>query len=131
MASYPDDLYYTQDHEWIRIDADRGTVGITDHAQNQLGDVVYVELPAVGSTYTAGDAFGSVESVKAVSELYLPLAGKILEVNAALTDRPELVNSDPHGEGWMVVIQLDKPDETSNLMRAAEYERHVAEEGGE
>ena len=131
MASYPDDLYYTQDHEWIRVDGDRGTVGITDHAQDQLGDVVYVELPAVGSTYTAGDAFGSVESVKAVSELYLPLAGKILEVNAALTDRPELVNSDPHGEGWMVVIQLDKPDETSSLMRAAEYERHVKEEGGE
>jgi glycine cleavage system H protein len=125
MASYPDDLYYTKDHEWIRVDGDRGTVGITDHAQNQLGDVVYVELPAVGSTYAGGDAFGSVESVKAVSELYLPVAGKVLEANAALTDRPELVNSDPHGEGWMVVVQLDKPDDTSSLMRAADYEQHV------
>jgi len=131
MASYPDDLYYTKDHEWIRVDGDRGTVGITDHAQNQLGDVVYVELPAVGSTYASGDPFGSVESVKAVSELYLPVHGEVLEVNAALTDRPELVNADPHGEGWMVVVRLDKPDEASGLMRAVDYERYVKEEGGE
>jgi glycine cleavage system H protein len=131
MASYPDDLYYSKDHEWIRVDGDRGTVGITDHAQQQLGDVVYVELPASGSSYRQGETFGSVESVKAVSELYLPVSGEVLEVNAALADRPEVVNSDPHGDGWMVVARVTAPDELSGLMRAAEYERYVKEEGGE
>jgi glycine cleavage system H protein len=131
MASYPDDLYYSKDHEWVRVDGDRGTVGITDHAQQQLGDVVYVELPAVGSAYKKGDAFGSVESVKAVSELYLPLSGEVVEVNAALADGPEVVNTDPHGAGWMVVIKVDGAAELSDLMRAADYERYVKEEGGE
>jgi glycine cleavage system H protein len=131
MASYPEDLYYTKDHEWIRVDGDRGTVGITDHAQQQLGDVVYVELPASGSTYNNGDAFGSVESVKAVSELYLPVTGEVVEVNAALADRPELVNTDPHGDGWMVVVRIDSADQLSGLMRAADYESYVKEEGGE
>jgi glycine cleavage system H protein len=131
MASYPDDLYYSKDHEWIRVDGDRGTVGITDHAQQQLGDVVYVELPPPGSTYKAGESFGSVESVKAVSELFLPVAGEVLEANGALADRPEVVNTDPHGDGWMVVVQIDSADEFSTLMRAADYERYVKEEGGE
>jgi glycine cleavage system H protein len=130
MASYPDELYYTKDHEWIRVDGDRGTVGITDHAQHQLGDVVYVELPAVGSSFKQGDAFGSVESVKAVSELYMPVSGEVLEVNGALADRPEVVNTDPHGEGWMVVVRIDG-DEVSSLMRSVEYEQYVQEEGGE
>ena len=131
MANYPDDLYYSKDHEWIRVDGDRGTVGITDHAQQQLGDVVYVELPAAGSAYKQGDTFGSVESVKAVSELYVPVSGEVLEANAALADRPEVVNTDPHGDGWMVVVQLDNPDDASGLKRAADYEQHVKEEGGE
>lgn len=131
MSSYPDDLYYSKDHEWIRVDGDRGTVGITDHAQHQLGDVVYVELPSAGSSYSQGDAFGSVESVKAVSELYLPIAGEILEVNEALADTPETVNSDPHGDGWMVVISIKDASELDGLMKAADYETYVKEEGGE
>lgn len=131
MAKYPDDLYYSKDHEWIRVDGDRGTVGITDHAQQQLGDVVYVELPAVGTSYKQGETFGSVESVKAVSELYVPVAGEILEVNAALADRPEVVNTDPHGDGWMVVVRVDSPDELGGLMRSSDYETYVQEEGGE
>ncbi len=131
MATYPDDLYYSKDHEWIRVDGDRGTVGITDHAQHQLGDVVYVELPAPGSSYSQGDSFGSVESVKAVSELYLPVAGEVLEVNPALADTPELVNTDPHGEGWMVAVTIADAGELDGLMRAAEYEQYVKDEGGE
>jgi glycine cleavage system H protein len=130
MSSYPDDLYYSKDHEWIRVDGDRGTVGITDHAQNQLGDVVYVELPQSGTSYSQGDSFGSVESVKAVSELFLPVSGEVVEGNAALADSPELVNSDPHGAGWMVVVTLSSPAELDSLMRAAEYETYVKEEGG-
>jgi glycine cleavage system H protein len=118
MAKYPDDLYYSKDHEWIRVEGDRGTVGITDHAQQQLG-------------YKQGDTFGSVESVKAVSELYVPAGGEIVEVNAALADRPELVNTDPHGDGWMAVIRVDSADELGNLMKAADYEKYVQEEGGE
>jgi glycine cleavage system H protein len=131
MASYPDDLYYSKDHEWIRVDGDRGTVGITDHAQQQLGDVVYVELPALGASYKHGDPFGSVESVKAVSELFLPVTGNILEVNAVLADQPEFVNTDPHGDGWMVVVQIADSEELNTLMRAADYEKFVKEEGGE
>ena len=131
MSSYPDDLYYSKDHEWIRVDGDRGTVGITDHAQQQLGDVVYVELPSVGASYKQGGSFGSVESVKAVSELFLPVAGEVVEVNPALADSPELVNTDPHGAGWMVVVQISDADELTTLMRAAEYETYVKEEGGE
>ena len=131
MASYPDDFYYSKDHEWIRVDGDRGTVGITDHAQNQLGDVVYVELPSIGASYKHGDAFGSVESVKAVSELYLPVSGEVLEVNAALADAPEVVNTDPHGDGWMVVVHISDSEELNALMRADDYEKYVKEEGGE
>ena len=131
MASYPDDLYYSKDHEWIRVDGDKGTVGITHNAQDQLGDVVYVELPSAGATFAQGDAFGSVESVKAVSELYIPVAGEIMDVNGALADTPETVNSDPHGDGWMVVVKIANPDELAGLMRTAAYEAYVAEEGGE
>jgi glycine cleavage system H protein len=131
MATYPDDLYYSKDHEWIRVDGDRGTVGITDHAQHQLGDVVYVELPAPGTAYSQGGSFGSVESVKAVSELYLPVAGEVLEVNSALADTPELVNTDPHGDGWMVAISIASAGDLDGLMRAAEYEQYVKDEGGE
>lgn len=131
MSSYPEDYYYSKDHEWLRVDGDTATVGITDHAQNQLGDVVYVELPTVGSTYDAGDTFGSVESVKAVSELYLPVAGEVLETNRALADSPELINEDAHGEGWMLVIRISDPSQLDALMRAADYMQFVKQEGGE
>ncbi|MCC6745743.1 MAG: glycine cleavage system protein GcvH [Acidobacteria bacterium] len=131
MATYPEDLYYSKDHEWVRVDGETGTIGITDHAQQQLGDVVYVELPAAGTSYSAGDSFGSVESVKAVSELYLPVAGEILESNASLSDTPEIVNSDPHGAGWMVRIRIKDAGELSGLMRSIEYGAYVKEEGGE
>ena len=131
MATYPDDLYYSKDHEWIRIDGETGTIGITDHAQQQLGDVVYVELPAVGTAFDAGATFGSVESVKAVSELYLPIAGEIVEVNGALSDTPEIVNSDPHGAGWMVRVAVKDAGELSGLMRSEAYAAYAKEEGGE
>ncbi len=131
MATYPEDLYYSKDHEWIRVDGETGTIGITDHAQEQLGDVVYVELPAIGAAFEAGAPFGSVESVKAVSELYLPIAGEIVEVNGTPTDTPEIVNSDPHGAGWMVRVAIKDAGELSGLMRADAYTAYVKEEGGE
>ncbi len=131
MAKYPDDLLYTKDHEWMRVDGDRGTVGITEHAGQQLGDVVYVELPAVGSSFQAHEPFGSVESVKAVSELFTPVTGEILETNPALADKPEVVNTDPYGDGWMIVVSLPDRGQVDSLMSAAEYEDYVKEEGGE
>lgn len=131
MAKYPDDLVYTKDHEWIRVDGDRGTVGITEHAGQQLGDVVYVELPAVGTSFQSGGPFGSVESVKAVSELFMPVTGEVLETNATLADKPEVVNTDPYGEGWMIVISLSDRAQVDGLLSAAEYEDYVKEEGGE
>jgi glycine cleavage system H protein len=130
MTRYPEDLHYTKDHEWIRVEGETGKVGITDHAQSQLGDVVYVELPAVGASFEAGTPFGSVESVKAVSELYLPVAGEVIAVNSELVDSPQLVNDDPHGAGWMIAIKLSDAADLSSLMRAAEYEEYVKEEGG-
>ena len=128
MANVPEGLYYSKDHEWLRVEGETGTVGITDHAQHSLGDVVYVELPSAGTSYSQGDSFGSVESVKAVSELFLPIAGTVVEANPALADSPELVNSDPHGQGWMIVVTISSPDELSSLMRAPEYEAYVKEE---
>jgi glycine cleavage system H protein len=130
MTRYPEDYYYTKDHEWIHVEGETGTVGITDHAQSQLGDVVYVELPSTGASFDQHAAFGSVESVKAVSELYLPVSGEIVEVNAELTDSPERINEDPHGSGWMVKIALRDLGELSGLMRAADYEKYAKEEGG-
>jgi glycine cleavage system H protein len=117
---YPETLKYTKDHEWIRIDAGVGHVGITDFAQKQLGDVVYVELPDVGTVVTEGQAFGTIESVKAVSELFAPVSGEVVEVNAALRDKPEQVNSDPHG-AWMVAIRLASPEQADALLDAAAY----------
>jgi glycine cleavage system H protein len=117
----PENLRYTKDHEWIRIDGDRGTVGITDHAQDQLGDVVFLELPAVGRSLKAGEAFGTVESVKAVSELLAPVGGEVLEANAALVSSPEAINTDPYGKGWMLVVRVADPGEVASLMDAAAY----------
>ena len=118
--AYPTNLKYTKDHEWIELSGDRGKVGITDYAQQQLGDVVYMELPEVGARLKQGQSFGTIESVKAVSELYAPLSGEVAEVNAALKSKPELVNTDPHGS-WMIVLKLTDPAETSSLLDAAGY----------
>ena len=128
MANVPEGLYYSKDHEWLRVEGETGTVGITDHAQNSLGDVVYVELPKVGDTFGAHEAFGSVESVKAVSELFLPVAGEIAEVNEALQDSPESVNTDPYGEGWMVRVRLSDPGQLDGLLSPKEYEDFLQSE---
>ena len=121
MASYPANLKYTKDHEWIDVSGDRGKIGITDYAQQRLGDVVYVELPEVGARLKQGQSFGTIESVKAVSELYAPVAGEVLEVNAALKDKPEAINKDPHGS-WMIVVKLTSPAEAGALLDASQYQ---------
>ncbi|PYT08865.1 MAG: glycine cleavage system protein GcvH [Acidobacteria bacterium] len=131
MANTPEDLSYTKDHEWVRVKDNLATVGITDHAQHQLGDVVYVELPKVGDRFEASEPFGSVESVKAVSEVYMPLAGSVVEVNESLNDSPEQVNEDPYGEGWMIRIKMDNPSQVDALLTAIEYEDYIKEESGE
>ncbi len=122
--AYPTDLKYTKEHEWIRVEGDTGAIGITDFAQQQLGDVVYVELPEVGSTMTAGQVFGTIESVKAVSELFAPVTGEVVETNSSLKDRPDHVNSQPH-ETWMVKVKLANAGETAALMDAAAYEQLI------
>jgi glycine cleavage system H protein len=125
---YPEGYRYTKDHEWIAVEGDRGKVGITDYAQKQLGDVVFVELPEVGRKLAAGEQFGTIESVKAVSELYAPVAGEVVEVNAPLADKPETVNQDPQGAAWMIVLKLEAPAAVSALMDAAAYAALVASE---
>lgn len=127
MANYPDDLQYTKDHEWIRVTGDSGRAGITYYAQESLGDVVYVDLPKVGVKVTANEPFGSVESVKAVSELFSPVSGEVVEINEKLNDSPELVNSAPYDDGWMIVIKLSNPSEVDALLSAAEYEDFLNE----
>jgi glycine cleavage system H protein len=121
MASYPAGFKYTKDHEWIDFSGDRGKVGITDYAQQQLGDVVYVELPEVGQKLNQGQSFGTIESVKAVSELYSPVSGEVAEVNSALKDKPEIVNKNPH-ESWMIVVKLANPGEVAGLLDASQYQ---------
>ena len=125
---YPEEFRYSKDHEWIRVDGDRGRVGITDYAQKQLGDVVFLELPEVGRTLSAGEQFGTVESVKAVSELYSPVAGEVVEANAALVSTPEVINQDPHGEAWMIVVRITDPSSLDGLMDAKTYAAFVASE---
>ena len=122
MANIPENLQYSKDHEWISVEGDIGTIGITDHAQNSLGDVVYVELPKVGDTFEAHESFGSVESVKAVSEIFTPVGGEVTEVNESLQDEPEHVNTDPYGAAWMIRIRMKNPGEVDSLLSAAEYE---------
>jgi glycine cleavage system H protein len=122
MANIPENLQYSKDHEWISVEGDIGTIGITDHAQHSLGDVVYVELPKVGDTFEAHESFGSVESVKAVSEIFTPVGGEVTEVNQSLHDEPEKVNTDPYGEAWMIRIRMKNPGEVDSLLSAAEYE---------
>lgn len=127
---YPPELLYTKDHEWIRVDGEMGTIGITDHAQKELGDIVFVELPKAGELVTAKESFGTVESVKAVSEIYAPVTGKVTGVNPKLQDTPELLNSDPHGAAWLVHLHLTEPRETEGLMTAEQYEAFLKEETG-
>jgi glycine cleavage system H protein len=125
--AYPQDYRYTKEHEWVKIEGDTGTIGITDHAQNSLGDIVFVELPKPGAEISAGKSFGTVESVKAVSELYAPISGTVTAVNEELSSSPEKVNSDAHGS-WMIKVKLKNAGEANGLMSAADYEKFVAEE---
>jgi glycine cleavage system H protein len=125
---YPKEFRYTKDHEWIRVDGEVGVVGITEFAQSELGDVVFVELPEVGDQFDAGAEVGTIESVKAVSSLYSPVSGEIVEVNEALADKPELVNEDPHGDGWMMKVKLGDAGQVEELMSAEQYEEHAAED---
>ncbi len=122
MSNIPENLHYSKDHEWVRVEGDTATVGISDHAQHALGDVVYVELPKVGDTFAAHESFGSVESVKAVSELFCPVAGEVVEVNESLQDDPEKVNTDPYGEAWMIKLRVKEAGEVDKLLSAIEYE---------
>ena len=128
--SVPEDLQYTKSHEWVRREGDLATVGITEHAQDELGDVVFVELPEEGATYSAGDSFGTVESVKAVSDIYAPVGGEVAEANGTLADTPEKINEDPYGEGWIVRLRVsDGGDQQNGLLSAADYEKFLEEEG--
>ena len=126
MSNVPADLKYTREHEWAKVEGDRARIGITDFAQEQLGDVVFVELPKVGARVTALQTFGVVESVKAVSDLFAPLSGEVVEINPELTKKPETVNADPYGQGWMIVVKLADPKEVDTLLSAADYEKLVA-----
>jgi glycine cleavage system H protein len=127
---YPEDYLYTKDHEWILIQGNKATVGITEYAQKELGDVVYVDLPEVGDRFEANEPFGSVESVKAVSEVFCPVSGEVVEVNSKLEDTPEMVNESPHQKAWMIKIELTSPDETKELLSAEEYEEYIQEQAG-
>ena len=122
MANIPDDLHYSKDHEWVRVDGNIAIVGITDYAQDSLGDVVYVELPKVGDEFAANESFGSVESVKAVSEVFSPVSGTVAAINDSLSDEPEKVNTDSYNDGWMIRMQMSNPGEVDSLLTVAEYE---------
>lgn len=126
MANIPENLRYSKDHEWVSVEGDIATIGITDYAQHSLGDVVYIDMPRVGDKFSTHEAFGSVESVKAVSEIFTPLAGEIAEVNEGLNDTPEAVNNDPYSAGWMIKIKMDNPNEADKLLSAVEYEEYLA-----
>ena len=125
MANIQENLHYSKDHEWVAVEDGVATVGITDYAQHSLGDVVYVELPKVGDTLESHEAFGSVESVKAVSEIFTPIAGEVVEVNDGLNDTPEVVNSDPYGAAWMIKIKMKNQGEADAMLNAAEYEEYL------
>jgi len=125
---YPDNFRYTKEHEWLNLEGDTGTVGLTDHAQKELGDIVYVDLPKVGTMVEKGKTLGSVESVKAVSDIYSPVSGEVVAVNDLLAASPEKLNQDPHGAAWMVKIKLSAPAETADLMSAADYQKYSGEE---
>jgi glycine cleavage system H protein len=126
--SYPENFKYTKEHEWVKAEGDTAYVGITDHAQHELGDIVFVDLPKVGATLVKGETLGSVESVKAVSDIYAPVSGEVLEANTALSSDPEKLNEDPHGEAWLVKLKLTAPAEINDLMSAADYQTYVGTE---
>jgi glycine cleavage system H protein len=128
MSMYPEELRYTKEHEWVRLEGDTATIGITDHAQQELGDIVYAELPKVGARVEQGQTLGSVESVKAVSDIYSPVSGEVIEVNEALAQAPEKINQDPHGEAWLAKIRVSAPEEVSKLLSAEDYASYVASE---
>ena len=125
MANIPENLRYTKDHEWVGVDGEVASIGITDYAQHSLGDVVYIDMPRVGDKFGTHEAFGSVESVKAVSEVFTPIGGEITEVNDGLNDSPESVNNDPYGAGWMIKVKMDNPGEADKLLSSAEYEEYL------
>lgn len=126
--SYPDTYKYTKEHEWVHVEGEMGTVGITDHAQSELGDIVFVELPKPGSKISKGETLGSVESVKAVSDIYSPVSGEVTEVNEALSTNPEKLNEDPHGNAWLARVKLSAPGEINGLLSAADYEKYISAE---
>jgi glycine cleavage system H protein len=128
---YPTDYRYTKEHEWIKVDGATATIGITDYAQEELGDVVFVELPKVGAKISARKSFGTVESVKAVSEIYAPVDGEVTETNAKLANEPETINKDPHGAAWLIKVRLSDPKQVSSLMDAAAYQAYIAEKAKE
>jgi glycine cleavage system H protein len=128
MSMYPETFRYTKEHEYVNLEGDTGTVGITDHAQKELGDIVYVDLPKAGTTLEKGKTMGSVESVKAVSDIYAPVSGEVVAVNELLAASPEKLNEDPHGAAWLIKIKLSSPDELKDLMSAADYTKYAGEE---
>ncbi len=125
MSNIPENLRYSKDHEWVLVEGDVATVGITDYAQSSLGDVVYIDFPRAGDKFAAHEAFGSVESVKAVSEVFIPIGGEIVEINESLNDAPEAVNTDPYGKGWMVKVKMDNPGEADGMLSGEEYEEFL------
>jgi glycine cleavage system H protein len=124
---YPDNLRYTKEHEWVRVEGEIGVIGITHHAQKELGDIVYVDLPKLGAVIEAGKTLGSVESVKAVSDIYAPVSGEVVAINDILVPAPEKLNDDPHGEAWLVKMKLSTPDEIKNLMSASDYQKFLGD----
>lgn len=125
--TYPENLKYTKEHEWVLVEGDKGTIGITDHAQSELGDIVFVDLPKAGAAITKGTTFGSVESVKAVSDIYAPVSGEVLEINDILATAPEKLNADPHGTAWLIKVRLSAPGELGDLLSAADYQKYLGE----
>jgi len=128
MVMTPEDLLFSKEHEWLRIVDNIGTIGISDHAQKELGEIVYVEMPKVGTKFDNGETFGNVESVKAVSELFMPASGEVVEINEELGAAPEKINEDPYGEGWMIRVRLANTEDTADLMSAEEYDDYIKEE---
>ena len=129
MSNIPENLRYSKDHEWVGVDGDIATIGITDYAQHSLGDVVYIDMPRVGDKFNSHEAFGSVESVKAVSEIFVPVAGEITEVNDSINDTPEAVNNEPYSTGWMIKLKMDNPGEADAMLSSAEYEEYLSANG--
>jgi len=128
---YPEDLRYSSEHEWVRVEGNKARIGVTDYAQGELGDVVFVDLPSAGDTITAGQAFGVIESVKSVSDVYAPVSGTVVAVNDRLSDSPELINQSPYEDGWIVEVELSDPSEVNSMMTAAEYRASVEDEQAE